>query len=853
VISAVTVGARAGNNRSLTADLYPGLLIPKFSLLNLRGAAGRRPEIPDWAAISGGEQLNMPELPLVGDEFAGYRLRSVLGRGGMSVVYQAEHPRLGNVVAIKVLAPELASDDVFRTRFLEESRIAASMNHPNVIPIHDMGASDGLLYIVMRYVSGTDLRQMIKKRGRLQPEVAVFLLSQAARALDAAHAKGLVHRDVKPGNLLVERSNDDDDPDHLYLADFGITKRVMTHTGLTSTGQFLGTVDYVAPEQIRGPSVAGLAGMADQYSLGCVLYECLTGRVPFEKDMIPAIIWAHVEEDPVQPTALRPDLPPAVDEVFARVLAKQPGDRYRNCRDFMDAARTALGDRATPPSQRHTPGSYTPTEVGLSATAIDYPGALGAPPAPVPTGYAAASPAGYAAAPVAPAYPAEPPAAAPIGHPGELTHEKAASLVPETEAMFAVGQTRPPRDSTIASHRRQPATAPPGNGDSGGSGGEPPGGHGPRRGLFRSRRVGLTVLIVAVAAAVAVPVALVVSASHGTKTGGASATQNAGSSAGTRTAAAASSAPSLAVPTVAGNIQVGQSPSYIQVAPNGKFAYVANPGAGAINVIDTATDRVSGTIQIPQGPPQSVSFSPDSRTAYVSVYTTNGSVHLIAFVDTATRAVTATVQVDNRTPDPSATSPDGRFLYVPNHNTVLNGAGHNVIDVIDTTTKELVDDIAVPANPHWIVFGTNGRFYSTDHMSATVTVLNAQNNTIITEIPVGETPHAAALSPDGSRLAVTSFDGNVVFLINTATDKMVAQIPVGRNPLDIAYSRDGRYLFTANNLGNTVTVIDTADNRVIAEIPTGRAPTSISVLPNGRQAYVTDEGDGSIEMLNIPR
>ena len=296
----------------------------------------------------------MPELPLVGDEFAGYRLRSVLGRGGMSVVFQAEHPRLGNVVAIKVLAPDLASDDVFRTRFLEESRIAASMNHPNVIPIHDMGASDGLLYIVMRYVSGTDLRQMIKKRGRLQPEVAVFLLSQAARALDAAHAKGLVHRDVKPGNLLVERSNDDDDPDHLYLADFGITKRVMTHTGLTSTGQFLGTVDYVAPEQIRGPSVASLAGMADQYSLGCVLYECLTGRVPFEKDMIPAIIWAHVEELPMQPTLLRPDLPPAVDEVFARVLAKQPGDRYRNCREFMDAARTALGDRATAPV-RHDP------------------------------------------------------------------------------------------------------------------------------------------------------------------------------------------------------------------------------------------------------------------------------------------------------------------------------------------------------------------------------------------------------------------------------------------------------------------------------------------------------------------
>jgi protein kinase-like protein len=431
----------------------------------------------------------MPELPLVGDEFAGYRLRSVLGRGGMSVVFQAEHPRLGNVVAIKVLAPDLASDDIFRTRFLEESRIAASMNHPNVIPIHDMGASDGLLYIVMRYVSGTDLRQMIKKRGRLQPETAVFLLSQAARALDAAHAKGLVHRDVKPGNLLVERSNDDEDPDHLYLADFGITKRVMTHTGLTSTGQFIGTVDYVAPEQIRGPSVAG---MADQYSLGCVLYECLTGRVPFEKDMMPAIIWAHVEEQPTQPTLLRPDLPPAVDRVFARVLAKQPGDRYRNCREFMDAARTALGDRAAPPPPgprppQPAPGGYTPTVAGPGATVADYPAQ---PPAAAPSGYAGAPPADY---------PAGAPAAM-IGYPGELTHEKAGSPNADTEAMFIGNPPGPPRDNTIASHRRPPAEAPPGGGDPGG--GEPPGGSGPRRGdMFRSRWVVVAAVVLLALAA----------------------------------------------------------------------------------------------------------------------------------------------------------------------------------------------------------------------------------------------------------------------------------------------------------------------------------------------------------------
>jgi serine/threonine protein kinase len=327
--------------------------------------------------------------PLVGDEFAGYRLRAVLGRGGMSVVYQAENPRLGSVVALKVLAPELATDDAFRARFLEESRIAASLNHPNVIPIYDMGSHQDLLYIAMRYVSGNDLREVIKKRGRVIPATAIFLLGQAARALDAAHRQGLVHRDVKPGNLLIERGSDDGDPDHVYLSDFGITKHAMSRTGLTSTGQFLGTIDYVAPEQIRGMSVLGLA---DQYSLGCVLYECLTGRVPFEKDLDAAIIFAHVEESPTMPTVLRPDLPPAVDEVFARVLAKQPGDRYGSCREFIEAARVALGSLATVAEPSASSGEYSLTllperrgspEVGRARqgdTIISHRGAASEPP-----------------------------------------------------------------------------------------------------------------------------------------------------------------------------------------------------------------------------------------------------------------------------------------------------------------------------------------------------------------------------------------------------------------------------------------------------------------------------------------
>jgi serine/threonine protein kinase len=286
-----------------------------------------------------GQGEGMPDLPRIGEEFAGYRLRSLLGRGGMSVVYQAENPRLGNMIALKVLAPELADDDAFRTRFIDESQIAASLNHPNIITIHDMASSDGLLYIAMRYVPGTDLGRMINERGWLEPDVAMHLVDQAARALDYAHRRGIVHLDVKPENLLIEQTSDDADPDHVYLADFGLTKYMAGRTGLTLAGHFVGSADYAAPEQIKGLTVHGAA---DQYSLGCVLYKCLTGRAVFERDMPEAVVYAHLYEYPAPPTMLRPDLPAAVDGVFDRVLAKHPYERYATCREFMAAVREAL-------------------------------------------------------------------------------------------------------------------------------------------------------------------------------------------------------------------------------------------------------------------------------------------------------------------------------------------------------------------------------------------------------------------------------------------------------------------------------------------------------------------------------
>jgi serine/threonine protein kinase len=280
----------------------------------------------------------MPSLPLVGQDFAGYRLRAVLGRGGMSVVFEAENARLGNTIALKVLAPELSADDAFRARFLKESRLAASLNHPNVIPIYDTGPCEDLLYIAMRYVAGSDLRTVLNARERVSPGQALLLIGQAGRALDAAHRLGLVHRDVKPANVLIERGADGD-PDHIYVADFGLTKHTLSRSGLTATGQLLGTIDYIAPEQIQGKDVDG---RADIYSLGCVLYECLTGRVPFVKDLDAAVIWAHVEEPPTPPSAIRSELPAAIDEVILCALAKDPNDRYQTCREFVAAANAAL-------------------------------------------------------------------------------------------------------------------------------------------------------------------------------------------------------------------------------------------------------------------------------------------------------------------------------------------------------------------------------------------------------------------------------------------------------------------------------------------------------------------------------
>src|SRR5690349_14378887 len=251
-----------------------------------------------------------------GAVLAGYRLEARIGAGGMAVVFRAVDERLGRTVALKVLAPGLAGDGEFRERFVRESRAAATVDHPHIIPVYGAGEADGILFLAMRYVPGGDLRSVLHREGPLQPERAAFLLSPVASALDAAHGAGLVHRDVKPANILVDRSPGR--PDHPYLSDFGLAKGaagISSAAGLTGTGQFLGTADYAAPEQISGgrPHV-----QTDQYALACVAFTMLTGDLPFARDEPMAVLWAHLSAPPPSVTARRPDLSPAVDHVVGQ-------------------------------------------------------------------------------------------------------------------------------------------------------------------------------------------------------------------------------------------------------------------------------------------------------------------------------------------------------------------------------------------------------------------------------------------------------------------------------------------------------------------------------------------------------
>ena len=277
----------------------------------------------------------MPDVLTTGSVVAGYRIARLIGRGATGAVYLAEDPE-GQQVALKVLIPELARNERFRERFLREARIAASLEEPHVVPTFASGDEAGMLYLVMRFVDGLDLREILKREGPLSAERAVDLVGQIAGALDAAHALGLVHRDVKPGNVLVQQT---ETGEHAYLCDFGLARHLASVDSLTGERAFVGTIAYISPEQIEG---AAIDARADVYSLGCMLFECLTGQAPFERESEVATVYAHMNEPPPRASDVRPGIPAGFDDVVAKALAKAPDDRYASCGELARASEAAL-------------------------------------------------------------------------------------------------------------------------------------------------------------------------------------------------------------------------------------------------------------------------------------------------------------------------------------------------------------------------------------------------------------------------------------------------------------------------------------------------------------------------------
>lgn len=802
----------------------------------IRAVPEPEPEPP--AEPPSSEVLDDDQPPgMEGRGFGQYRLQSLIGAGGMGEVYRAFDTKRDRVVALKLLREVFSTDSDYQRRFRRESHAVARLREPHVIPIHDYGEIDQRLFIDMRLVdNGDNLSTIIANEGPLAPARAVHIASQIADALDAAHADGLIHRDIKPSNILVTSS------DFVYVVDFGIAHAVgHTLTSMTVAGATIGTLDYMAPERFGGNDIDY---RTDVYSLACLLYECLTGVRPFTGSDLPSLMYAHLHAFPPKPSQTNPAVPATLDPVIARGMAKNAEDRFSTAGKLAAAAREALtsatrkttpvaptGRQATSPAVKPTPVKIPPprrdtTEVSDATVAIGPPG----PPGPGMRSNGHTRPSSYSSG----------------AEQKPVATKTWAPAVPNTAPRFNPGGRRPippppPPVPTPPGTRSAPSssTPPPFTPPPPSSSTNPaaPSPASPRSThTVRNISIGTVLLVIALAAVgltyravssqfpdVLPPIA----SPSGEDTHG----------------DVPAISPSMAIPEVGPSVDVGASPGYVEVSPNGRLAYIANWTAGTITVLDTTINKTTATIPMP-GPPQFIAFSADGSRAYVSIYDKNHSdVNFVTVLDTATNRVLNTIPVDKR-PFAVAVAPDQRSVWVSSHDTAQ-------IDIIDLESNRVTKRIPVAPNPHWVVFSRDGRHaYAADHESNVLTVIDTAALSVQATIPVGTSPHSIAVSPDGTRVAVACYDSNDTWIIDTATNNVVDTIRVGMNPRDITYAPDGRHAYTADEDGGSVSVIDTATNTVTATIPID-SPTSVGVLPNGRQAYVTGQNSGKITILDI--
>jgi len=714
--------------------------------------------------------------------FGQYEIQSLIGRGGMGEVYLAHDVRRDRDVALKLLPEALAKDPDYERRFRRESYAAARLREPHVIPIHDYGEADGRLFIDMRLVDGQSLASLLSAHGALAPERAVALVSQVAEALDAAHQNDLIHRDVKPANILVTPT------DFVYVADFGIAHTIgQTQSTATSNGAVAGTLDYMAPERFTNGAITT---RTDVYSLACVLFECLTGAKPYLGSDFPSQVYAHVYLDPPRPSELAHGVPAALDDVVVRGLAKKPDERFASAGDLARAARAAL--RVAEPAGFAV---VQPSAAPTAATALLSTPDTSERTATVPASTGRAAP--FTAA----------------THSAPTTFTPAASAPPPVQP-----PVQPP-----------PPPVQPG-----------PAGSGSGWSLPRPKT--LTTVLVAIIAVLAViaTVGLVALLGGQDSPGGATAsTPFDPQGTGPRPVATA-----VARPTVGETVQVGSTPGYMEIAPSGEFAYIANRAAGVLTVFDTTRNQPTGVIPVPDGGPQFVAFSPDGSRAYVSIFNQDYSLNEVGVLDTETGTFIARVPTGKR-PFALDVSPDGRRVYVPNHDS-------GSLTVIDTTTNSVINTIALAPNPHWVDFSPDGtRLYAANHESNVITTLDTSNDAILGTVPVGKSPHSIIRHNTKPLVFNADYDDSSVSVTDVNTNQVVATIPTASHPQDITLSADGKYAYLATVDANTIQVLDTTTFAITSEVPTGRGPTSVAVAPDGRQGYVTNLLDGSVTVLNL--
>ncbi len=812
-----------------------------------------------------------PSVPggfTAGSQLAGYRLEEQIGRGGMAVVFRAHDPRLDRRVALKILAPELARDDAFRQRFIRESRAAAAVDHPHIIPVFEAGEAGGVLFIAMRYVQGGDVRTLLDELGTLPPARVVSIVTQVASALDAAHSYGLVHRDVKPANMLLDSTAGSARADHVYLSDFGLSKQSLSSSGLTGTGQFLGTLDYVAPEQIEGRPVDG---RTDLYALAGSAFEMLGGAPPFKRDQGLAILWAQISEPPPQLTARRPDLPPAVDQVMAKALAKAPDDRYANCLDFTAALREACGLR---PQDSSDPGGLPQFGPGSTALAAP-PGQPGSSrpsgpprqPTEVSMPSAPAAVSGQAPPPAGPPRPAGPPTEA-VRSPGSRR-----STTPGlTEPPSAGGYGLPP---VQAGYGPVPDYGQPGYG--------PPSGQGADgRPWWRSR----SAMAAAAAAVVVVLIGgYVLFGGGGSKGGG-----NGGGAGGTTvtvtpkmpgctTAATAkplskvtsSSARlgghpfgaattpsgkhdfvtlgnSLAVlrngsallPTLLHTIPVSGATKGDSVASDDKLLLLASgSGAQVLNSKDAEHGQavLMGTLSSPGGRGAvEVQLSPDGRFAFVTLQS-SGGVAVFNLQEALADGFAASSFVGlvptGSEPVGMAVSPDGKWLYVTS-----------------------IEKVAT-ASP------SEGELSVVNLKKAEVKPVKS----VVSTATAGCEPVRVIVSGDGNDVWVTARASNALLGFSAAklrTDpqhSLIARVGVGAEPIGLTFVANGNRIVVANSdltkLAGAVpslSVVSTSaalegKPALLGQVSTGLLPRQFAT--EGNTLLVTNFGSGQLQAINI--